>query len=86
MAARQTLSEVGEWIVCTVKMIVDHPDDVRLVEATGQHSVVGELRVNQEDIGKVIGKRGVHMDAIRRLTYAAAGKRRVRYLLELIED
>ena len=44
-----------------------------------------ELHVAPEDVGKVIGKKGVHADAIRRLVHAIGGKKKRRYVLEIIE-
>ena len=69
-----------------VKALVDKPDEVEVVEVEGQHSCVIELKVAREDIGKVIGKRGVHAQAIRTIITAAGGKRKKRYVLEILED
>jgi len=69
-----------------VKAIVDRPEDVEVVLIEGQHSCVIELYLDRDDIGKVIGKRGVHANAIRTIITAAGGKKRKRYELEIIED
>lgn len=69
-----------------VKALVDCPDDVEVTEIEGRHSSVIELTVAREDIGKVIGKRGVHAQAIRTIITAAGGKKKKRYVLEIIED
>ena len=69
-----------------VQALVDKPDEVEVVEVEGQHSCVIELKVAREDIGKVIGKRGVHAQAIRTIITAAGGKRKMRYVLEILED
>ena len=45
-----------------------------------------ELSVAREDVGKVIGKRGIHADAIRRIVHAVGGKAKKRYVLEILED
>ena len=45
-----------------------------------------ELEVAKEDIGKVIGRKGIHADAIRRIVHAAGGKHKMRYVLEIIEE
>ena len=78
--------EVRELVEEIVKALVDHPDQVVCTEVKGSHSCVIELQVAQEDVGKVIGKRGVHADAIRRLVHAIGGKKRTRYVLEIIDD
>ena len=69
-----------------VKALVDRPDDVDVTEIEGRHSSVIELTVAREDVGKVIGKRGVHAQAIRTIIVAAGGKKKKRYVLEIIED
>ncbi|HCP46448.1 MAG TPA: RNA-binding protein [Deltaproteobacteria bacterium] len=69
-----------------VKALVDHPDEVVVNEVEGQHASVIELIVAQEDVGKVIGKRGAHAQALRTIISAAGGKLKRRYVLEIVED
>lgn len=78
--------DVRELVEEIVKAIVDHPEDVVCTEVEGTHSCVLELQVARDDVGKVIGKKGVHADAIRRLVHAIGGKKKKRYVLEIIED
>lgn len=78
--------EVRDLVEMIVKALVDSPDDVVINEIDGQHSCVLELQVAPEDVGKVIGRRGVHADAIRRIVHAVGGKKKKRYILEIIED
>jgi len=78
--------EVRELVEEIVKALVDRPEDVECTEVEGTHSCVLELKVAAEDVGKVIGKKGVHADAIRRLIHAIGGKKRKRYVLEIIEE
>lgn len=54
------------------KQLVDHPDDVEVVVDEGDRNTVLELHVNDEDLGKVIGKRGRTAKALRTLVKAAA--------------
>ena len=68
-----------------VRALVDQPDQVSVNEVEGGHTVVLELSVAKSDMGKVIGKRGRHADAIRTILSAAAGKVRKRYVLEIVE-
>ena len=67
--------EVRELVEAIVKALVDRPDEVVITEVEGTHSCVIELQVAPEDVGKVIGKRGVHADAIRRIVHAVGGKK-----------
>jgi len=78
--------DVRELVEEMVKAIVDCPEEVRCTEVEGTHSCVLELHVAREDVGKVIGKKGVHADAIRRIVHAIGGKKKKRYVLEIIED
>ena len=78
--------EVRELVEAIVKALVDRPDEVVITEVSGAHSCVLELQVAPGDVGKVIGKKGVHADAIRRIVSAVGGKKKKRYVLEIIED
>ena len=80
------LVSVKELVETIVKALVDHPDQVQCYEVEGTHSCVLELEVAKEDVGKVIGKRGIHADAIRRIINAVGGKNKKRYVLEILED
>jgi uncharacterized protein len=68
------------------KKLVDRPDDVKVSEVSGEYSCVIELKVAKEDIGKVIGKKGAHAQAIRTIMMAASGKDGKRYILEILDD
>ena len=68
------------------KKLVDKPDEVKITEVSGDYSCVIELRVAKEDIGKVIGKKGAHAQAIRTLMMAASGKDGKRYILEILDE
>ncbi len=67
------------------KMLVDHPDQVEVRETKGDKTVVLELKVAKEDVGKIIGKKGAHAQAIRTLLAAASGKDNKKYTLEIID-
>ncbi len=66
------------------KAMVDSPDEVKVTEIEGEHTVVLELNVAKNDIGKIVGKEGNHAKAIRTILLAASGKRGKRYSLEII--
>ena len=74
-----------EIIEKIVKAIVDNQSDVYINEVDGGRTKIIELRVAKEDIGKVIGKNGHTISAIRTLLASASGKEKVRYVLELLE-
>jgi predicted RNA-binding protein YlqC (UPF0109 family) len=61
-----------------VKGIVDHPDDVRVTAQNSARGEVLEVRVNPEDLGRVIGRAGRTAKSLRTLVAALADGRRVR--------
>ncbi|MCX7885879.1 MAG: KH domain-containing protein [Verrucomicrobiae bacterium] len=73
------------FIEYVVKALVDHPDQVEVREVDGERVVVFELRLNQSDVGKVIGKNGRTISAIRTLLTSAAAKNGKRAMLEIVE-
>jgi predicted RNA-binding protein YlqC (UPF0109 family) len=67
------------------KALVDQPDQVAVREVAGEQTSVLELRVAQEDLGKVIGKQGKTARAIRTILAAVGTKLRKRFVLEILE-
>jgi hypothetical protein len=74
-----------DLIEMIAKSIVDYPDKVNVTEMDGERTVVYELRVAKEDLGKVIGKEGRTARAIRTLITAASMKIGKRAVLEILE-
>ena len=74
-----------ELIEYVVKTLVDHPDEVRIAEITGEKTIVFELRCNPEDVGKVIGKSGKTVGALRTLLSTVAARQNRRAMLEVVE-
>ncbi|MBZ5640374.1 MAG: KH domain-containing protein [Acidobacteriia bacterium] len=74
-----------ELLELIAKALVDQPDDVRVTEIEGEQTTVLELRVAQEDLGKVIGKQGRTARSIRTILAAAGMKLRKRVVLEILE-
>ena len=69
-----------------VQGLVQHPDEVSVTPVEREGSTVFELRLNPEDVGRVIGRQGVMINAIRSLLLAGSAKRGLRCSLELVED
>ncbi|MCL2706389.1 MAG: KH domain-containing protein [Spirochaetaceae bacterium] len=67
------------------KSLVDNPDGVSVNLIEGEKSTILELRVAQEDIGKVIGKHGRIAKAIRTVLSASATKTGKRVVLEILD-
>ncbi|MFC1837379.1 KH domain-containing protein [Thermodesulfobacteriota bacterium] len=65
--------------------LVDHPDQIMINEKEEGDTVIIELTVAKEDLGKVIGKQGRTARAMRALLSSAAGKANKRSRLEIME-
>ncbi len=65
---------IDEALEHLVKGIVDNPDDVNVKEKTHRRDTTLEVRVNPEDIGKVIGRNGRTAKALRTVVSALAGR------------
>ena len=75
-----------ELIKRITEALVDNPAKVSVQKIGSDRTVIYELRVAKEDIGKVIGQHGRNIDAIRTILNAASAKVKKRSTLELIED
>ena len=76
------MKEIVEFIA---KALVDYPEQVNVQQVQGERSIILELRVAPEDMGKVIGKQGRIAKAIRTVVNAAAVKQDKRVMVEIIE-
>ncbi|MDP6687167.1 MAG: KH domain-containing protein [Acidobacteriota bacterium] len=76
---------IEELVSNIAKALVDNPDDVRVNVIEGEQTTVVELRVDPDDLGKVIGKQGRTARAIRTLLGTAGKKDNKRVLLEILE-
>ncbi|MBT3445763.1 MAG: KH domain-containing protein [Thermodesulfobacteriota bacterium] len=79
------MDKVAELIKLIASSLVDKPDEVQIQEVAGDSTTVYELKVAQEDLGKIIGKQGKTAKAMRVLLGAAAAKDKRRAVLEIIE-
>ena len=74
-----------ELLELITKALVDAPGQVVIREIEGEQTTVLELRVAQEDLGKVIGKQGRTARSIRTILSAAGMKLGKRVVLEILE-
>jgi predicted RNA-binding protein YlqC (UPF0109 family) len=74
-----------DLILIIAQELVDNPEQVSVNEVVGGNTVVYELTVVKSDIGKVIGKQGRNIIAIRTILNAITGKTKKRSRLELME-
>ena len=78
-------SSLKEVVESVAKALVDHPEEVTVTEIDEDATIVLELRVAPQDLGKVIGKQGRTARAMRTLLRAAGMKLRKRFVLEILE-
>jgi len=76
---------VKDLIEILVKALVDHPDQANVTEVSSPDAVTYEIRVAQDDMGKVIGKGGKIANALRTVAKAAAMKDRTKVFVEIID-
>ena len=74
-----------EAVELVIKALVDNVDAVDVREIDRQGATLIEIRVAQEDMGKVIGKQGRTVRALRSLAHAVGVKRKHRFVLEVVE-
>ncbi len=77
--------DTKELIDFIIRALVDKPDEVQVTAVTGEKTTVYELRVGDGDLGKIIGKHGRTIRAIRTLLSAASTKENKRSVLEILE-
>lgn len=76
------LKELVQYIA---EALVDDPRNVEVLSVESDTSVILELRVSKEDVGKVIGKGGQTAKALRKILSAAATKHKKKSLLQIVE-
>ncbi|MEO6391019.1 MAG: KH domain-containing protein [Pyrinomonadaceae bacterium] len=74
-----------EAVELIVKALVDDTEAVEVREDVGGSTVRIEVRVAESDMGKLIGRQGRTVRALRSLLFAASQKGRTRYLLDIVE-
>lgn len=75
------MKELVEYVA---RSVVDDPDSVQVTEASGEKTLILELRVAEADMGKVIGKEGRVAEAMRTLLKVAAARQGKRAVLQII--
>ena len=75
-----------DLLIEMIKAIVDKPDEVDIALTETENTMIYELRLGDGDVGKVIGKKGKNVGAIRTILIAASAKAGgKRSILEIIE-
>lgn len=80
------MSDPKEFLEYLIKQMVDKPDEVQITEQEGEQTFIYQVRIGKSDFGKVIGKHGQNVDAVRTLLSAVSAKSgKKRAILEIIE-
>lgn len=72
-----------EYLASIVRSLVSHPEEVSVTETEEERGAVLELRASRDDIGKIIGRQGRTIRALRLVLSAACAKAGKRYFLEV---
>jgi predicted RNA-binding protein YlqC (UPF0109 family) len=69
-----------------VKGLVQKPEAVTITPVEREGTTVYELRMDPQDVGKIIGRQGMTINAIRSLLLAGSAKKGIRCTVEIVED
>jgi predicted RNA-binding protein YlqC (UPF0109 family) len=75
-----------QFVEYIVKSLVGNPDAVEITRTIDEKGVLLELTVDQEDLGRVIGKRGATAQSLRTLLRALGTKNEARYNLKIVDN
>ncbi len=80
-------AEIQEFLSYVISQLIDHPEEMVLESSKGEgRRTIYKLRLRQSDVGKVIGKQGCTIAALRSLLSVAAERSGEKAVLEIIED
>lgn len=68
-----------------IKNLVDNCEEVEVKETENEKSIIFEVKVSKEDMGKIIGRQGKIAQSIRTVMKAVAGKNNKKVIVEFIE-
>lgn len=81
-----SVDNIASLVETLVAPLVDYPDDLEVTaEEAEDGTILAEIRVNEEDAGKVIGRQGRVIKAIRTLARAAASRDGAAVEVELVD-
>ena len=75
-----------EIIATLIKALVDEPDQVEVTETKGEKTTIYEARVAKSDMGKVIGRSGRTIEALRVIVSSCGAKRKQRCSFQILDD
>ena len=75
-----------EFLEYVIRQLIEFPDEMVLTKVENPRKVIFKLQLRQSDVGKVIGKHGQTINAIRNLLGAAASRQGQRAMLQIDEE
>jgi len=76
---------VKEFLEFVIRYLVEFPDEVIITESPSGNTTVFRLAMRQSDVGRIIGRNGQTIQAIRALLASSAARHDQRATLEIIE-
>ncbi len=86
MVVHEYSKQISDLIKYIIQAMVDNPEQVEISEIDGTQTTVLEVRVAKSDMGKVIGKKGRNINAIRTILTCASANANKHSILELVEE
>jgi predicted RNA-binding protein YlqC (UPF0109 family) len=86
MVVHEQSKQISDLIKYILQAMVDNPEQVEISEIDGTQTTVLEVRVAKSDMGKVIGKKGRNINAIRTILTCASANANKLAILELVEE
>ena len=74
-----------EFLEFVIRQLVEFPDDMVLTEIPSGRTTIFKLQLRQSDVGRVIGRNGQTIQAIRALLVSSAARHGQRAMLEIVE-
>ena len=84
-ARNQDIENTRRLLHLLIRALVDHPAEVQVEAICGSQAVMYEIRVDPDDVRRIIGRKGRTADACREMLMNLAAKARSRFLLEILE-
>ena len=79
-------AELNDLVVNLTKRLVDNPEEVEVNQKQEESTLVFEVQVAKADMGKIIGKKGKTIEALRVIIGACGAKEKKRCIFKIIED
>ncbi|HMB51994.1 MAG TPA: KH domain-containing protein [Thermoanaerobaculia bacterium] len=79
------MADLGDQLEDLIRLLVDEPDEVEIYEVEEDDALVYEVETAEDDVGKVIGRRGSTVRALRTLLDARAAFDDELYELEVVD-